>query len=146
MKFHISRWHFWYAYTAIILLFILGIWLYDRAIDNLAWTSILIAIILLVLFEVLIRIETLTITKVSVDHRKGLFSKQVSRVMFDSITNVSVHQTFLQRILRFGSVDIYTPGSSGPEIVLRSVNNAAKIENIISGHATKHKTQHEVRK
>jgi len=143
MKFHISRWRFWWAYFIVILLAMLAIWLNDRGYDRSVWISAVFALILFVILEFMIRLERVDITDAQIELRRGIFSKDVTRVMYHSISDVTARQTFLQRILRFGDVEIDTPGSPKAEIVLTGFEEAAKIDAIISGHIHRVHEAHE---
>jgi len=137
MKFHISRWRFWWGYTVVFVLVMLAIWFTDKGADAASWIVALLAIALIVVLELMIRMEQVTITDVSIEYRAGLLSKNINRATYSSISNVAAHQTFFQRVFRFGDVHIDTPGSSKVEISLNNFSDASKIQKMISDNIHK---------
>src|SRR4051794_24865935 len=59
--------------------------------------------------------------------RTGLLSKHVQQTSIDRIQNVNTEQTFLDRILRVGSVDFDTAGTDDSDFTFRGVSNPAGI-------------------
>ena len=86
---------------------------------------------LLVLFEIFIRSERLVIEDSTVILYKGIFSRNVMRISYNTISNVSVNQSFLERILGYGDIFIDTAGGPSAEIVLKKFQGAVKIEKMI---------------
>lgn len=120
MRFNISRWKFWWAYGAVILLALLAMWNMDRANDSAALLLWIICGALFILLEILIRTETIVIN-----------NREVKRVvMFKTVQkftrahhSVKVSQSSLQKGLRFGGVvidaDIVMSGVSDPQKIRR---------------------------
>ncbi|MBW2970005.1 PH domain-containing protein [Candidatus Woesearchaeota archaeon] len=142
MAFHFSRWRFWYGYLVILLLFLVAIWFYDSGGDVPAFIFAGIGVVLLLVFEFFIRTERLSIDESAVILTKGFFSRGVVRVSYNTISNVSVNQSFLQRILNYGDVMIDTPGGPGAEIVLSSFQSPYKIEKLIDERIQKAHAAH----
>ncbi len=136
MKFHISRWAYWWGYTLVLLLIAPAIWIRSATTTTVATGSI--ATLLFVLFEILIRAEEVIIGDKDILYQKGIFSKKVTRVVYGSISDFSVRQTMLQRIMGYGDVDIDTAGKPEIEIVLRGFQNVGMIESMVTGHIHKH--------
>ncbi len=137
MKFHISRWHYWYGYVFLIILLALAAWRLLGGSINWFLALGFFALALLVLFEILIRLEQITITEHGIEFRKGILSRRVMRASYHSISNVFVKQSFLQRIFHYGTVEIDTAGGPEPEIVLHKFQSAGKIEELIESHSRK---------
>ena len=64
------------------------------------------------------------------EYRKGIFSKNVIKIPYSSISNITVNQTLMQRILYYGDIDIDTPGTPGVEAQLKKFDNPGKIEKL----------------
>jgi uncharacterized membrane protein YdbT with pleckstrin-like domain len=131
MKFHKSRWHYWYAYVVLVVLVVLAIWSYDKAYDRLSWISGGSALVLFLLLEFLIRAERVIIDGEHLELRSGILSKESTRFSCRSVSNVSVKQSFLQRLLRYGSVEISTTSS---DYVLDCFEEPNKIQKLLSEH------------
>ena len=144
VKFHISRWRYWWGYAVILVLAGLYIWLIDRGADAVAWIAATAAFFFLVLFEILIRSETLELTEHEVIHRMGILSRKVIRAGYQSLSNVAVHQNVPQRILRYGDVMLDTPGTDATEMTLKAFTNPIKIEKIIHDNLHKVHDSHQV--
>jgi len=137
MKFHISRWRYWWAYLTIFILVLLAIWLTDNGMDSLSWVSGGGGLVLFVIMEFVIRMEKINIADSGVEFRNG---KDVTILQYSSISDVSLTQSFFQHLLRFGDVQIKMPGS---EVVLKGFEEAAKIEKVISMNIHKVHEGHE---
>ncbi len=63
--------------------------------------------------------------------RTGLLSKATSEVVHDNIRNVQVSQSFLQRLLRVGTLGLSSSGQDGIEIQIDNIPNPDRIRQII---------------
>lgn len=90
---------------------------------------IALAILLVILTEVSVRRSSSYITNYRVMTSKGIFKKTYESCTYDKIANLRVIQSFPQRILRIGSIDISTVQKS--EIMLSSIPNPSKVERAI---------------
>lgn len=137
MKFHISRWHYWYGYAFLIILLAVAAWrLLGGSINWFLFLGIA-ALVLLIIFEILIRLEQVIITENGIEFRKGILSRHVTRASYQSVSNVFIRQSLFQRMFKFGDVDIDTAGGPEPEIVLHNFQKAGKIEELIESHSHK---------
>jgi len=139
-KFHISRWRYWLGYLVVFMLVIATIWFNDRAADVAAWIMGLLGLVLLVVLEIMIRIDTLIVKDDALEHRIGILSRNVTRITYNSISNVSTNQTLFQRIFGFGDVYIDTPGQTPGrefEIVLKGFARPNKIEQLVGTYIHK---------
>ncbi len=141
MSFNISRWRYWWAYLAIILLGLYAIWLTDRAADMASWAVGIIAALLLIMMEIVIRRERINIA----DGVEIIRGKSIVHVPFNRISQVSVSQSFLQNIFRYGAVELKTPGET---IYLSGISEANKLAKQIESkmHAVHNKHEHHAQK
>lgn len=135
MKFHISRWKYWWVYLLVIVLVLLAIWFSDKAYDKASWISGGVAVVLFLILELLIRSERVFIDGEHIEFRSGIFSKESTKLSCKSVSNVSVKQSLLQRLLRFGDVEIR---STGGDYLLNGFEEPNKIERLLSAHLKKH--------
>ncbi|MEM3154123.1 MAG: PH domain-containing protein [Candidatus Woesearchaeota archaeon] len=127
MAFHISRWRYWWAYLVVILLVLYAIWLTDRAADVASWIVGSVAFVLFVIMEVMIRRR-----RVIINDAVEIISGNVrTRVDFKKIAGVSVQQSVLQNLLRYGTVIIKLPGE---EIVLAGFAEPNRIKRQVDSH------------
>lgn len=75
--------------------------------------------------------ETLEITNKRSVLRRGLFSKATTEVVHDDIRNFQITQTFLQRVLKVGTIGISSAGQDAVEIVMRDAPNPEEVRKII---------------
>jgi len=62
----------------------------------------------------------------------GLFSKDYNRILLYKISDVAVHQSFLQRLYALGDIIIISTDVIEPRLVLKSIEDAPKRADIIS--------------
>ena len=75
--------------------------------------------------------SSLEITNKRAVLRRGLFSKSTSEVLHDNIRNVTVDQTFWERVFKVGSLGIASSGQDGIEIMCSNLPDPEKIRKII---------------
>jgi len=126
MSFHISRWRYWWAYLLVFLLVLSAIWLTDNGKDAASWAVGVIALVMFIILEFVIRLERLVIND-AVEIRR--FRKEATSIPFVSISNAAAVQTTAQHILRYG--DVIIKSSSG-EVLLANFEEPVKIEKLIS--------------
>jgi len=66
---------------------------------------------------------TLTVTDKRTTLRKGILSKFTNEVLHENIRNIQVYQSFLQRMLKVGSIGISSAGQAGIEIEVQGLPN-----------------------
>lgn len=125
MKFHISRWQYWWGYLVVFLLVLLAIWFTDRAQDLQSYVAGGIALIILLVFEFIVRKEKVRFADDGIEIIRG---KEVENVSFDSISDASAIQSALQSVLRCGDVVIKVPNR---EIVLKNFEEPGRIARAI---------------
>ncbi|MCW5767669.1 MAG: PH domain-containing protein [Phycisphaeraceae bacterium] len=82
-------------------------------------------------WKVLSLSETMEITTKRSVLRRGLLSKATTEVVHDDIRNLQISQTFLQRVLKVGTIGISSAGQDAVEIVMRDAPNPQEIRKII---------------
>lgn len=86
---------------------------------------------LLVWWIAVTRGMALEITNKRTIQRKGLFSRATSEVMHDHVRNIQVEQSFMDRVLRVGSVGISSSGQDGIEVQVRNIPSPKKVREVI---------------
>ena len=89
-----------------------------------------IGIILLLIWYLQTKSTNLTITNKDILLEKGLLSKDRSEVSIKSIRTVKVKQSFFNRILGVGAIELYTAGDL-PEIEVKGMPDPNKVRDII---------------
>lgn len=136
-----SRWYYAWAYFLIVLSLFFSIFFYDKGYNTISYVLTVFGLILLVIFEFLIRLKKIVLTRDSVKLREGILSKSVVNAHYSDISDVGVQQSFLQRILNFGDVGVNTPGMEDVEIILRSAVRPNKIHDLIEKQIQRHRTK-----
>lgn len=98
-----------------------------------------IGLILILIAEIKKRLGNYYITNFRIISIKGSFKKTMDSCTYDKIVNVKIMQTFLQRILNMGTIDITT--FQRTEILLESISNPTQIEKLIYDQMEKQKIQ-----
>jgi uncharacterized membrane protein YdbT with pleckstrin-like domain len=62
----------------------------------------------------------------------GFVSRRIAEVEIDHIRNINVSQSFLQRILGIGMVEISSAGGTGVEVTFESVPDPVEIRRLIN--------------
>jgi uncharacterized membrane protein YdbT with pleckstrin-like domain len=135
LKFRRSRWRYflWYALAAILI--VSSIYAFDSGYDFLSYVMGFMGVIMLILLEFQIRYHVLILNPHEIIMKRGLFSIKSKTIAYSAIVDVGVHQTFLQRLFRYGQLEIDTPGTSGIEIIMPAICRPWKIEKILRERA-----------
>lgn len=112
-----SRWHYWWAYVAILVLALFTMWLSDRAYDAAAWIFGFATFFLLVVSEAVIRWQRVEVKPNEVVMAHGLFKPVVTRVGYDEFGRVEVRQSRVGAALRVGDVIVRRPGAKNIGLV-----------------------------
>ncbi|TVS08123.1 MAG: hypothetical protein EA423_02300 [Phycisphaerales bacterium] len=92
---------------------------------------ILIAGISLIAWRIRTLGESLRVTNKRTIQRRGLFSKATSEVLHDNIRNITISQSFWERIWRVGTIGIASAGQEGIEIQIASIPAPDKVREVI---------------
>jgi uncharacterized membrane protein YdbT with pleckstrin-like domain len=75
--------------------------------------------------------DTLTISNKRTIQRKGLFSKRTSEVLHRDVRNIEMNQTFFQRLCGVGSIGIASSGQAGIEIHFTGAQDPDSVKALI---------------
>jgi len=132
MHFKMSRWHYWWAYALIIVLALMSIWLVDRAFDASAWIVGSLALGFLIVCEMAIRWQRVTVTPKNVVIKNGLWNPMKTTLSYDSFGRVDVRQMPMHKALKMGDVIIHRPG--GHNIGLHGMGYPTKLKKLLLKH------------
>lgn len=76
----------------------------------------------------------LEITNKRIIATRGIFSRSTSEVPHEKIQNIQVNQTFLQRVMKVGSIGISSAGQSDIEIVFPNAPNPYRVREVIDAY------------
>ncbi len=132
-----SWWAEFWLFVAALLFLAVGIFLPNILIPVifLNSSSILFGIsIFFIILAVIDHYRTLyTITDKRVIRRVGIIAKYEKSVFYEEVTDIRLHQNFIERILGIGGVEIDT-AEQGIEIDIEEVRNPENIYNIVNGY------------
>lgn len=74
---------------------------------------------------------SLEITNKRTIERHGLLSRRSSEVMHDHVRNITIDQSFVDRVLRVGDIGISSAGQSGIEVHVRHLPDPKRIKGVI---------------
>jgi len=77
------------------------------------------------------RFTTLTVTDNRTMYQEGIISRERSEVQHDDVRNIQLDQSFVQRLLKIGSVAISSSGQDDMEVVARRLPNPERIIQLI---------------
>lgn len=72
------------------------------------------------------------ITTREVYRKRGVLSRDVTRIPVDRVQNTAYSQSALQRLLSYGDVTLHTAGSGAVDLVLRDVPNPETVSRVLS--------------
>lgn len=72
------------------------------------------------------------LTTQEVYKKSGLFSRSVMNIRLDRIQNTSFTQSFLERFMKYGTIEIDTAGTGGTELILYAVSNPKHVNGLIT--------------
>lgn len=89
-----------------------------------------IGILILIVWYISTKAQSLTVTSQDVLYERGILSKSRSELRLSSIRSVRVHQTLFQRIFGTGDIEIYTAGDS-PEVTAKGMPDPNEVRELI---------------
>jgi len=95
---------------------------------------VVLGIIILFVWWLQTRAETLIITNKRTVQRRGIISKHTSEVLHRDIRNIQISQGAFQRIFGTGDIGISSAGQSGIEILFQGVRDPGKLHKLIDQH------------
>lgn len=93
-----------------------------------------IGLLVLLYWWLTMKMDHLVIKADEIVWTHGLLSKQYTEITMHSVRSVKVSQSFLQRLLSAGDVEIYTAGDDA-ELVVRGLPNPDRIRDLIKGQS-----------
>lgn len=112
-KYHRSRFGFSSTYILSLILLIASIASFYFSMEMIFTISFFgIFLLLLIVAEIYVKSQKILLSNDEVVIQKGLLSKQIRTIDFDSITDIHVEQSVFQRIFRYGNIVIGIPGSN----------------------------------
>mgnify|MGYP001173718163 CR=1 FL=1 len=120
----------------LVTLGLVGVIYLGMVRNSTAWLIASAAVLLgalatLGVWKVLSLSETLEITNKRSILRRGLLSKATSEVVHDDIRNFQITQTFIQRLLKVGTIGISSAGQDAVEIVMHDAPRPEEVRKII---------------
>ncbi|QKQ98118.1 PH domain-containing protein [Candidatus Nanohaloarchaea archaeon] len=73
--------------------------------------------------------------------KSGVLSRNVQKIGFDKVQNISFSQGVLGSYFDYGNIEISTAGGQGVEMRFNSIDNPREVEQIINRHLKKEKGQ-----
>ena len=95
---------------------------------------VVLGIIILFVWWLQTRAETLIITNKRTVQRRGIISKRTSEVLHRDIRNIQISQGAFQRIFGTGDIGISSAGQSGIEILFQGVRDPGKLHKLVDQH------------
>jgi membrane protein YdbS with pleckstrin-like domain len=71
-------------------------------------------------------------TTKAVYEKTGLLSRTVTQVRFDRVQNTAFEQSWVERTLSYGDIEVYTAGSGGVDLCLRDVPDPGRVNSLIT--------------
>ena len=111
----------------------------DASLFVMAGTLLILLIVICAVLQMFMlwlktKMTRLIVTDVSTTYRTGLLSKSIVEVMHKDVRAITVKQSFMQRLLRIGDVQIASAGISDFEIVAKGFSNPIAIKETIGSY------------
>jgi uncharacterized membrane protein YdbT with pleckstrin-like domain len=90
--------------------------------------AFVVVMAIVVLAGLVVRTATdYTITNQRLRIRRGILAKRIQQTSIDRIQNVNTDQSFIDRVLRVGSVDFDTAGTDDSDFTFRGIANPDEV-------------------
>ncbi len=93
-----------------------------------------VGLLFLLILYISTKATELTITEKEIILRRGLLSKSTNEVQLTDIKNIQIEQSFLQRIVKVGSLSISSAGTGHIEIVASGFKNPEGLKRMIKAN------------
>lgn len=102
-----------------------------------------IAIGILIMFRAYLSHKSVyyVLTTEEVYKKSGLLSRSVMNIRLDRIQNTAFTQSFLERLMKYGTIEIDTAGTGGTELVLYAVSDPRYVNGLITEQLDEFKPQ-----
>jgi|GEM_PF-6907545 len=113
VHYHASRFRFKTSYLASVVLIFIGLFVYYQQYPWYSYTSLtILAAANIVINEVKIRSDKITLKEDSFTIELGLLSKKTRKVGYRNVSEIDVRQTVFQRMFGHGDIEIGVLGSN----------------------------------
>ncbi len=129
----VSRFNYFAFYLLAGLLFAAVAWLaYNQSAQAITLALIsAAAVAITAVLELLVFTTTLILSHTGVAHETGVLSKHRTALHYSKISDVTVDQSVVQRLLGIGNLDVNTAGSEKKEISFKNIQKAKKVHDFI---------------
>jgi uncharacterized membrane protein YdbT with pleckstrin-like domain len=103
------------------------------------YAFLILSLVLLVRVEYKIWSVRYALTNHRVIISEGIFTEKFKSAMYDKITDIGLTQSFWDKVLNIGTLNIDTAGSDDIEIIFNKISRPIEIKNKISGMQSKSK-------
>lgn len=113
-------------------------WLYSKMPyfpSLLFWFIIAISIYHLALMAFHIYSNTYTITREGVKGREGIISRDARTIKFKDIRSVALEQSIFDRLLGVGTIEFYTAGYEGADVIFDNIANPVLIKDYLEEYS-----------
>ena len=86
-----------------------------------------------------IKNTSFVVTNQGLYKKQGVLSRNVQKIGFDKVQNISFSQGITGNYFDYGSIEISTAGGSGVEMRFNSIDQPREVEQIINKHLKKEK-------
>lgn len=86
-----------------------------------------------------IKNTSFVVTNQGLYRKKGVLSRNVQKIGFDKVQNISFSQGITGTYFEYGNIEISTAGGSGVEMRFNSIDQPREVEQIINKHLKKEK-------
>jgi uncharacterized membrane protein YdbT with pleckstrin-like domain len=105
----------------------------SELLQRLSLIPIVVGFLIIVVPILLKRLKTqYVITSEEVYKKEGLFSRDVTNLRLDRIQNTSYTQSFLERLLTYGTIDIEMAGDAESDLVFHDVPDPEHVIGLIT--------------
>ena len=126
--YHTSRTKFSKHYLALVILLFASWVLRDMTGRDVVVPLATIAVLCIIGFEVATRLERLTLTAEGLIAHTGLLSRSTTRINYNRIAHLNVTQSFLQRLVGSGNIEIGVPGATLNQRVIHNFSGKGDVK------------------
>jgi uncharacterized membrane protein YdbT with pleckstrin-like domain len=116
----------------IIAFGIIGFVLFDNILRLLSIIPIVIGVLLMGRAYLSHWSVYYILTTEEIYKKTGLLSRNVMNIRHDRVQNTSFTQSFLERLMTYGTIEIDTAGTGGTELVLYAVPNPESVNGLLT--------------
>lgn len=99
--------------------------------DLIFWSIVIISLYYFLIMAYHRYSNTYTVTKEGVKEREGILARDARTIKFKDIRSVALEQSVFERLLGIGTLEFYTAGYEGADVVFERIANPLKIRDIL---------------